>query len=57
MSLVYLLGGLIVIMLIVLMTLFIKSLRRFAEYIALLAPILASGYFLAQILMFYMENL
>ena len=29
MSLVYLLGGLIVIMLIVLMTLFIKSLRRF----------------------------
>ena len=56
MSLVYLLGGLIVIMLIVLMT-FIKSLRRFAGYIALLAPILASGYFLAQILMFYMENL
>ena len=55
MSLVYLLGGLIVIMLIVLMTL-IKSLRRFG-YIALLAPILASGYFLAQILMFYMENL
>lgn len=49
MSLVYLLGGLIVIMLIVLMTLFIKSLRRFAGYIALLAPILASGYFLAQI--------
>ena len=31
MSLVYLLGGLIVIMLIVLMTLFIKSLRRFAD--------------------------
>ncbi|KGF28883.1 MULTISPECIES: DUF4040 family protein [Staphylococcus] len=49
MSLVYLLGGLIVIMLIVLMTLFIKPLRRFAGYIALLAPILASGYFLAQI--------
>ncbi|WP_306460871.1 proton-conducting transporter transmembrane domain-containing protein, partial [Staphylococcus haemolyticus] len=49
MSLVYLLGGLIVIMLVVLMTLFIKSLRRFAGYIALLAPILASGYFLAQI--------
>lgn len=49
MSLVYLLGGLIVIMLIVLMTLFIKSLRRFAGYIALLAPILVSGYFLAQI--------
>ena len=49
MSLVYLLGGLIVIMLIVLMTLFIKSLRRFAGYIAFLAPILASGYFLAQI--------
>lgn len=49
MSLVYLLGGLIVIMLIVLMTLFIKSLRRFAGYIALLAPILASGYLLAQI--------
>lgn len=49
MSLVYLLDGLIVIMLIVLMTLFIKSLRRFAGYIALLAPILASGYFLAQI--------
>lgn len=49
MSLVYLLGGLIVIMLIVLMTLFIKSLRRFAGYIALLASILASGYFLAQI--------
>ncbi len=49
MSLVYLLGGLIVIMLIVLMTLFIKSLRRFAGYIVLLAPILASGYFLAQI--------
>lgn len=49
MNLVYLLGGLIVIMLIVLMTLFIKSLRRFAGYIALLAPILASGYFLAQI--------
>lgn len=49
MSLVYLLSGLIVIMLIVLMTLFIKSLRRFAGYIALLAPILASGYFLAQI--------
>ena len=42
MSLVYLLGGLIVIMLIVLMTLFIKPLRRFAGYIALLAPILAS---------------
>ncbi|MDU0423112.1 DUF4040 family protein [Staphylococcus haemolyticus] len=49
MSLVYLLGGLIVIMLVVLMTLFIKPLRRFAGYIALLAPILASGYFLAQI--------
>ncbi|WP_285490369.1 DUF4040 family protein [Staphylococcus haemolyticus] len=49
MSLVYLLGGLIVVMLIVLMTLFIKPLRRFAGYIALLAPILASGYFLAQI--------
>ena len=31
MSLVYLLGGLIVIMLIVLMTLFIKSLRRFVD--------------------------
>ena len=28
---------------------FIKSLRRFVGYIALLAPILASGYFLAQI--------
>ena len=38
MSLVYLLGGLIVIMLIVLMTLFIKSLRRIY---CLLAPILA----------------
>ncbi|OFB51919.1 cation:proton antiporter [Staphylococcus haemolyticus] len=49
MSLVYLLGGLIVIMLVVLMTLFIKPLRRFAGYVALLAPILASGYFLAQI--------
>lgn len=49
MSLVYLLGGLIVIMLVVLMTLFIKPLRRFVGYVALLAPILASGYFLAQI--------
>ena len=49
MSLVYLLGGLIVIMLVVLMTLFIKPLRRFAGYVVLLAPILASGYFLAQI--------
>ena len=49
MSLVYLLGGLIVIMGIVLITLFIKPLRRYSGYIALLAPILASGYFLFQI--------
>lgn len=49
MSLVYLLGSLILVMGLVLVTLFIKPLRRYSGYISLLAPIIASVYFLSQI--------
>ncbi|MCJ1657017.1 DUF4040 family protein [Staphylococcus sp. NRL 16/872] len=49
MSLVYLLGSLILVMGLVLVTLFIKPLRRYSGYISLLAPIVASAYFLSQI--------
>lgn len=49
MSLVYLLGSLILVMGLVLVTVFIKPLRRYSSYISLLAPIIASVYFLSQI--------
>lgn len=49
MSVLYLMGVLIGIMAVVLMALFIKPLKRFAGYIALLAPVIASGYFIYQI--------
>ncbi|BGE83210.1 DUF4040 family protein [Staphylococcus petrasii] len=49
MSLVYLLGSLILVMGLVLVTLFIKPLRRYSGYISLLAPIIASVYFFSQI--------
>ena len=51
MSLVYLLSGLIIIMGVILVTLFkpFHRLRRYVGYIALIAPIISSIYFLIQI--------
>ncbi len=45
MSLVYLLGALFLIMLLLLLTMTIPKIQRFAGHIALLAPIVASIYF------------
>ncbi|MGW7831661.1 DUF4040 family protein [Staphylococcus xylosus] len=49
MSLVYLLGALFLIMLLLLLTMAIPKIQRFAGHIALLAPIVASIYFLWQL--------
>ncbi|MDU3265013.1 MAG: proton-conducting transporter membrane subunit [Staphylococcus sp.] len=49
MSLIYLLGALLLIIGMVLITLFIRPLRRYAGYISLFAPVIASVYFLSQI--------
>ena len=49
MSIVYLMGALIVVMVVVLGTLFIKPSQRYTGYIALLAPIMASSYFIYHI--------
>ena len=49
MSLIYLLGALLLITGMVLITLFIRPLRRYAGYISLFAPVIASVYFLSQI--------
>ncbi|MGX0910693.1 Na+/H+ antiporter Mnh2 subunit A [Staphylococcus caprae] len=49
MSLVYLMGALIVMMVLVLLTLSHRKLRKIAGYLSLLAPILSSIYFITQI--------
>ena len=49
MSLVYLMGALIVMMVLVLLTLSHRKLRKIAGYLSLLAPILSSSYFITQI--------
>lgn len=49
MSLIYLMGAIFVVMLVILLTLSHQKLAKFAGYIALIAPILSSIYFISQI--------
>ena len=49
MSLMYLMGVLIVVMILVLLTLSHQILKKYAGYLSLLAPIISSVYFITQI--------